>query len=132
MNAEQEMQLYQMVTDAMTSADNAYKAMCRKVASQEKELEELRAREAGSEGFKNLVAKLASVGVVDELQAAYLKDNVTDGNVGTFMVKLASAIEPAPIPASPYEVSNFPVGEEKKSDEDLRKLDESLMRLYRK
>lgn len=124
-------EIFNKTVDALAAADRAQKAMTSKIASQQEELNALRSIKGCSGGFKELVAKMASAGVVDELQAVYLKDNVTDNNVNEFLVKLANVVNPRQTPASPYEMSQIPVTEEPpKPDKYLDECNKRLHKLY--
>ena len=127
-------EIFTQVTEALGAADKGYKILSAKVASQSKEIENLKAMKDCSGNFKTLVDKLASVGVVDEYHAVYLKDNVTDSNVNEFLVKLASAANPKPSPASPYEMSSIPAeGYAKEGqNKDLEACNQKLLALYGK
>lgn len=102
-------QFYSNVVNALQAAKKANDIMTAKVASQAKEIEDLKAHKTeGSDNYKELVSKLASAGVIDNLNEAYLKHNVNDGNLPEFITKLASLIEDKPVKQAgntPYEVS---------------------------
>lgn len=134
-------EIFSKVTEALGAADKGYKILSAKVASQireiesqKKEIENLKAMKDCSGNFKALVDKLASDGVVDECNAVYFKDNVTDKNVNEFLVKLASAVSPRPFPASPYEMSSIPVNDPTKEEQnkELEACNQKLRALYGK
>ena len=126
--------IFAQVTDALGAADKGYKILSAKVASQSREIESLKAVKECSGNFKVLVDKLASVGVVDECNAVYLKDNVTDTNVNEFLVKLANVSAPKQTPASPYEMSTIPVKgkTDEEQNKDLEACNQKLLALYGK
>lgn len=126
-------EIFNKVTEALDAADKGQRILVNKVASQEKELKALRSRNC-SENFRVLVDKLASAGVVDELHAVYLKDNVTDDNVNDFLVKLGDKVAPKEAAVSPYELTDIPVTVEQPSDgkKDLEKCNNRLQALYGK
>lgn len=104
-------EIFMKMTEALEAADRGQRILNAKIASQAEEIRTLRGKPATadcSEAVKGLVEKLASVGVVDELEALYFKDNVTGENADDLLVKLASAIAPRQAYVSPYEVSDYP------------------------
>lgn len=126
--------IFTQVTEALGAADKGYKILSAKVASQSREIESLKAVKECSGNFKVLVDKLASVGAVDELNAVYLKDNVTDTNVNEFLVKLANVAAPKQAPASPYEMSTIPVKDasQEEQNKELEACNQKLRALYGK
>jgi len=92
---------------ALKAAEEVRLLQSSKIASQEAEINRLRSQQQGAEQFRALVAKLASVGVVDRLNAVYFDKNVTDENVTEFITKLASAVDTPKqkTTVSPYEVT---------------------------
>ena len=105
-------EFYQNVLDALELAGKENNALSRKIASQEEEIKTLRGSLSGSGNYKALTQKLASAGVIDRLNQAYLETNVNDGNLPEFLDKLTGVIETpktASAPASPYEISGVKV-----------------------
>lgn len=127
-------EIFNKTVDALAAADRAQKALSAKIASQQAELNDLHSVKDCSGSFRDLVTKLASVGVVEDVQAVYLNDNVTDKNVNEFLVKLANVVTARPTPMSPYEMSSIPVAEATKtgSDKDLDECNKKLQTLYNK
>lgn len=121
-------EIFSKVTEALDAADKGHRILVEKVASQEAEIKTLRGRNC-AEGFRVLVDKLASAGVVDDLHAVYLKDNVTDDNVNDFLGKLSDKITPKEASVSPYELSEIPISTEPTSDKGRKDLEDCNNRL---
>ena len=112
-------EFYSNVVSALQAAKKANDSMTAMVAKQAKEIEELKAIKVGSDNYIGLVKKLASAGVVDRLNEAYLTENVNDGNLPEFITKMANVIDEKPVKQagnSPYEVTTVKTGSADKED----------------
>ena len=114
-------EFYKNVIDALDYAGKENQLLSEKIASQAEEIKTLKGSLSGSGNYKALTQKLASAGVIDRLNQAWLETNVNDSNLPEFLDKLASVIttpKTASAPESPYEVSGVkvstttPVGDE--------------------
>ena len=131
-------EIFMKMTEALEAADRGHKILNAKIASQAQEIKTLREKPETpdcSEAVRGLVEKLASVGVIDNLDAVYFKENVNCKNASDLLVKLASAVTPQKTYPSPYEVSDYPVAETGKNtpvDEALTDCNKKLQAMLRK
>lgn len=117
-------QFYGTVIDYIEGASNFRDMAVSKIASLEKENRKLKQQQGTTTAFKGLVSKMASAGIIDDLNAAYFSNNTSSGNIEQQIGKLSALIrqeassKQADIP-SPYKVSKQSVTRTKNSAKDI-------------